>query len=163
MSVTVRPARPDDAALIHGFVCELAAYEKLEDTVEATAEAVSSTIGGGSLPGEVLPSWAVVLTPAQDEDTDGLAKRLRVGEPGVFGRIERDRLYLDLRTVLPEDDEGLTGAIVASSPAKDGRQKPALPGLQDDRRGWPSALHVRHPFRERADRDRVRIAPHVRP
>lgn len=81
------------------------------DGIRATAEPVSSTIGGGSLPGEVLPSWAVVLSGTPDQDVDGLARRLRVGEPGVFGRIERDRIYLDLRTVLREDDEALTGAI----------------------------------------------------
>jgi L-seryl-tRNA(Ser) seleniumtransferase len=83
--------------------------------IEATAEPVSSTIGGGSLPGEVLPSWAVVLTSAPGETIDETARRLRVGAPGVFGRIERDRLYLDLRTVLPEDDEGLRGAIAAAA------------------------------------------------
>ena len=37
MSVSVRPARPEEAELILGFVRELAAYEKLADTVEATA------------------------------------------------------------------------------------------------------------------------------
>ena len=36
MTLTVRPARPDDAALIHAFVCELADYEKLRHEVEAT-------------------------------------------------------------------------------------------------------------------------------
>jgi GNAT superfamily N-acetyltransferase len=38
VSVTVRPARPEDAGLIHGFICELAAYEKLEHAVEATPQ-----------------------------------------------------------------------------------------------------------------------------
>ena len=38
MSVTVRPARPGDAELIHGFVRELAVYEKLEHAVEATPD-----------------------------------------------------------------------------------------------------------------------------
>ena len=82
--------------------------------ITATGEAVSATVGGGSLPGEVLPSWAVVLASGHDETIDELARRLRVGEPGVFGRIERDRLYLDLRTVLPEDDEALKRAVVAA-------------------------------------------------
>jgi GNAT superfamily N-acetyltransferase len=38
VSLTVRPARPDDASLIHGFVRELAVYERLEDAVEATPD-----------------------------------------------------------------------------------------------------------------------------
>ena len=36
MSLTVRPARPADAALVHGFILALAAYEKLSDSVTAT-------------------------------------------------------------------------------------------------------------------------------
>ena len=41
MNVTVRPARPADAALILGFVRDLAVYEKLEHAVEATAADLS--------------------------------------------------------------------------------------------------------------------------
>jgi L-seryl-tRNA(Ser) seleniumtransferase len=74
-------------------------------------EPVDATVGGGSLPGETLPSWALVLHPVDAESIDALARRLRVGGPGVFGRIDRDRLLLDLRTVLPEDDALVESAI----------------------------------------------------
>lgn len=57
-----------------------------------------STVGGGSLPGEVLPSVALALTAAAP---DALAARLRQAEPPVVGRIRNDRLQLDPRTVLP--------------------------------------------------------------
>jgi L-seryl-tRNA(Ser) seleniumtransferase len=40
-----------------------------------------------------------------------VARRLRLGNPGVFGRIDQDRLVLDLRTVLPEDDEILLRSL----------------------------------------------------
>ncbi len=76
-----------------------------------TVEPVEATVGGGSLPGETLPSWALVLHAVDGESIDALARRLRLGEPGVFGRIDRDRLLLDLRTVLPEDDALLVGAV----------------------------------------------------
>jgi L-seryl-tRNA(Ser) seleniumtransferase len=72
---------------------------------------VHATVGGGSLPGETLPSWAVVLSPAAGEEVDTLARRLRLGDPGVFGRIDRDRLMLDLRTVLPDEDELLLRSL----------------------------------------------------
>jgi L-seryl-tRNA(Ser) seleniumtransferase len=75
-----------------------------QDGVRAGVEPVQATIGGGSLPGETLPSWAVVLFPIIGEGVDTLARRLRQGDPGIFGRIDQDRLVLDLRTVLPEDD-----------------------------------------------------------
>jgi L-seryl-tRNA(Ser) seleniumtransferase len=74
-------------------------------------ESADATVGGGSLPGETLPSWALVLRPDDAESIDALARRFRLGDPGVFGRIDRDRLLLDLRTVLPEDDALMLGAI----------------------------------------------------
>src|SRR5918993_1486623 len=82
-----------------------------QGAVSAEVESVQSTVGGGSLPGETLPSWAVVLSPAVGEGVDTLARRLRLGDPGIFGRIDRDRLLLDLRTVLPEEDEILLRSL----------------------------------------------------
>ena len=79
--------------------------------VEASVTPVEATVGGGSLPGETLPSWAVALTAEDQGGVEALARRLRVGEPGVFGRIEHERVLLDLRTVLPEDDAALAAAV----------------------------------------------------
>lgn len=83
--------------------------------VRAGIERVNSTVGGGSLPGETLPSWAVALAVDAEDDVQSLSRRLRLGAPGVYGRIERDRVLLDLRTVLPEDDEALLGAVVLAA------------------------------------------------
>ena len=82
------------------------------------AETVAS-VGGGSLPGGTLESWAVALQPAAGDRVDALAQRLRLGStsgtgPGVFGRIEDGRLLLDMRTVLPENDALLTRAVAAA-------------------------------------------------
>ena len=74
---------------------------------------VRSTIGGGSLPGQQQPSAAIVLDPP-GVAVDELARRLRTGSPGVFGRIEDDRLLLDLRTVLPEQDDDVAHAVAAA-------------------------------------------------
>ncbi|HHL22013.1 MAG TPA: L-seryl-tRNA(Sec) selenium transferase [Aliiroseovarius sp.] len=63
-----------------------------------------STVGGGSLPGETLPTRLIALTA---DSPDALAARLRAGEPPVIARIEADRLVLDPRTVLPEQEETL--------------------------------------------------------
>jgi len=40
MSFVIRPATSDDAEAIHGFVYELAVYEKEPDAVEATPESI---------------------------------------------------------------------------------------------------------------------------
>jgi L-seryl-tRNA(Ser) seleniumtransferase len=79
--------------------------------IDVEVEAVASTVGGGSLPGETLPSWAVMLRAGAGEDIEALARRMRLGDPAVFGRIDRDRLLLDMRSVLPEDDGVLEDAV----------------------------------------------------
>jgi L-seryl-tRNA(Ser) seleniumtransferase len=68
--------------------------------------ATESEVGGGSLPGHRLPSWAVAVTA--DELTP-LARALRRGAVPVYGRIEKGRLLLDLRAV-DEDEEPLIAA-----------------------------------------------------
>ncbi len=59
-------------------------------------------IGGGSLPTERLPSYAVRLA-AGGHTCDSLATALRRGEPSVFGRIVHDQLLLDCRTIRDDD------------------------------------------------------------
>lgn len=44
MSVTVRSARPADIDLVHGFIRELAVYEKLEHAVEASAADIAALL-----------------------------------------------------------------------------------------------------------------------
>lgn len=46
MSFTIRPATPDDAAIILGFITELAVYEKAGHEVEATEETIRASIFG---------------------------------------------------------------------------------------------------------------------
>src|SRR5581483_5024719 len=59
-----------------------------------------STVGGGSLPGLTIPSWAVRL---RVPDAAATAARLRTGSPAVFCRVEDGAVVFDLRTV-PESD-----------------------------------------------------------
>ncbi len=61
-----------------------------------------STIGGGSLPGQTLPTKALAI----DADLlDALAESLRQANPPIITRIENHQLLLDPRTVLPEQDK----------------------------------------------------------
>jgi len=79
--------------------------------LHADVRAVQSTVGGGSLPGELLPSLALAIA---SHHPDRLHRRLRTGVPGVIGRIEGGILLLDLRTVLPEQDDDLVAALCAA-------------------------------------------------
>jgi L-seryl-tRNA(Ser) seleniumtransferase len=68
-------------------------------------------VGGGGAPGLALPGWALAL-PA------GFGARLRVGDPPVVGRVERDRCLLDLRCV-PEDADTALAAAIRAAAARD--------------------------------------------
>ncbi len=69
---------------------------------------VRSTVGGGSLPGETLPSAGLALSA---RSTRRLADALRGATPIVIARIDDDRVVLDLRTVDAGQDRSLTAAI----------------------------------------------------
>jgi L-seryl-tRNA(Ser) seleniumtransferase len=70
-----------------------------------------SVIGGGSTPGQALPSWLIALDVS---DAARAEHRLRQGDPPVIVRIDKDRLLIDLRTVFPEEDGDLTAAVKAA-------------------------------------------------
>jgi L-seryl-tRNA(Ser) seleniumtransferase len=72
---------------------------------------VRSTVGGGSLPGETLPSAAVAIDAGSP---DRLLSTLREGVPPVIGRIEDGRVVLDLRTVEPHRDADAIRALRAA-------------------------------------------------
>ena len=67
-----------------------------------------SAIGGGSLPGESLPTWLLSLAA---ESAPELAKRLRDAETPVIARIEDDRVLLDPRTALPSEEDALLASL----------------------------------------------------
>lgn len=79
-----------------------------EQGISAEVVDAFSTVGGGSLPGEQLPTRALALRPP---DPDGLAARLRHGPVKVIGRIQHDAVLLDPRTVLPQQHGDLLAAL----------------------------------------------------
>jgi L-seryl-tRNA(Ser) seleniumtransferase len=67
-----------------------------------------STVGGGSLPGEILPTFLLTLdVPHPDE----FMQRLRKFDPPIIGRIQDEKAVFDPRTVLPGQDESLLKGI----------------------------------------------------
>ncbi len=72
-----------------------------------------STIGGGSLPGETLPTTLLALDAAHVPlSLDELARRLRMRQTPIITRISRDTLLLDPRTVFEEQDDEVVHALV---------------------------------------------------
>ena len=85
----------------------------MERGIEVEVVPAESTVGGGSLPGERLPTTALAITSRPRSVAD-LLRRLREHEPPVIGRIEQERVLLDPRTVLPDEDDALLDAVVAA-------------------------------------------------
>ncbi|HDQ71956.1 MAG TPA: L-seryl-tRNA(Sec) selenium transferase [Chloroflexi bacterium] len=79
-----------------------------QEGIEAEITDGASTVGGGSLPGETLPTRLLALPVAHP---DRLAAALREGPQPVVARIEDERLVLDPRTVLPEEEDNLLKTI----------------------------------------------------
>jgi L-seryl-tRNA(Ser) seleniumtransferase len=78
-----------------------------------------SMVGGGSLPEEGLPTKLVAISSTPGRSAEALARRLRGHDPPVVGRIEREALLLDPRTIHPREDriviEALRSALEETS------------------------------------------------
>jgi L-seryl-tRNA(Ser) seleniumtransferase len=91
------------AARARGIAAKLAAAGVVTEVME-----VRSTVGGGSLPEETQPSFAIAIGGGHPTR---IAQALRSADPPVVARIVDERVALDLRSVLPEDDEVLARAV----------------------------------------------------
>lgn len=74
-----------------------------------------SAVGGGSLPGETLPTRLVAL---REPAPERLARALRHADPPVIARVENNCLLLDPRTVQPEEEETLLEIVIATVQAR---------------------------------------------
>jgi len=68
-----------------------------------------SLLGGGSTPGQALPTCLLAVTPGAVE----LERKLRLYSPPVIARIDDERLLVDLRTVDPGDDGTVLSALLS--------------------------------------------------
>ena len=61
-----------------------------------------STIGGGSLPGETLPTWLLAINARHP---NRLLSKLRQSSPPIIARLDDDKIMFDPRTVLAEQEQ----------------------------------------------------------
>lgn len=69
-----------------------------------------SLTGGGSAPEETIPTTLLAVRPIAFSCNE-LTRRLRHGSQPVVARIEEDWVILDLRTVLPEEDNAVARSL----------------------------------------------------
>jgi L-seryl-tRNA(Ser) seleniumtransferase len=68
-----------------------------------------SVAGGGAVPGLELESYAIALTNTVSVEKQ--EKKLREQPVPIIGRIENDRLLLDVRTIFEDDFEYVAKAV----------------------------------------------------
>jgi L-seryl-tRNA(Ser) seleniumtransferase len=82
--------------------------------IPARGRKTRSTLGGGTTPDETLPGYGLEISGGQT-----LLDSLREQTPPIIGRIEDDRVVLDLRTVFPEQDGALIEGVLTASASAD--------------------------------------------
>ncbi len=82
-----------------------------EQGIPAQVVAQSAPVGGGSVPNQLLPTYAVALTPA-GITPNALEAALRQRALPIVGRISAEQYLLDLRTLFPEDFPYIVRTVV---------------------------------------------------
>lgn len=77
---------------------------ELGHAYKVEASASEAVLGGGSTPGEEIPSWCVAITH-EERSAAELERALLEADTPVIPRVHEDRLLVDLRTVDPRDDD----------------------------------------------------------
>jgi L-seryl-tRNA(Ser) seleniumtransferase len=75
-----------------------------------------STVGGGSASGSRLPTKLLAVSRT-GVSAPALASRLRQLDLPIVGRLQQDRVALDLRTVEPDDDARIVEGLIATRSA----------------------------------------------
>jgi L-seryl-tRNA(Ser) seleniumtransferase len=101
-----------DRAALEARARDLAA--RIGPPLAARVAAGRSAVGGGSFPDADLPTTLVVVDPGA-LGAPALALKLRLGQPSVLARVERDRVLIDPRTLPPEADQVVAEALARAA------------------------------------------------
>ena len=111
----VRGAAKDELPILRMMAVTL---DKLDDVAKQWSREIESevvdgrtAIGGGSAPGQTLPTRRLMISAEILAET--IAEQMRGYSPPVIGRIEDERFYIDPRTVLSEERGIVTEALAA--------------------------------------------------
>lgn len=90
--------------------------EKDSESFQVRVVEAESAMGGGSLPGVSIPTYALAIS-SEGLPPERLGHLLRQNEPPIIARIKDDELLLDMRTLLDGDDDEIVEALsgIASS------------------------------------------------
>jgi len=84
--------------------------ERIVAALAAPAVTVAETtasVGGGAFPTAEIPSVGLAIAG----DAVSIERRLRAGDPPLIARVTDRRVLIDLRTILPDDDQLVTALV----------------------------------------------------
>ena len=84
-----------------------------DSAVETKVEPTKSQIGGGALPRSSIESIAIAFR-SRKVSADEIARRARNGVPPLIGHVGDDAFRIDLRTILPAQDEQVASSLAAA-------------------------------------------------
>ncbi|HQG51866.1 MAG: L-seryl-tRNA(Sec) selenium transferase [Syntrophorhabdaceae bacterium] len=87
------------------------ALRGLSTKLTVTHTSMFSEVGGGSLPDISIPSYGIAVLP-HEIGLEIFEERLRHLDIPVIGRIEKGRLFIDMRTILKDDEPILISGII---------------------------------------------------
>jgi len=92
----------------------LALASRLEgvSTLSIEVQPSASFVGGGAAPDAEIPTWVIALR-GREQSAETLLEALRRNELPILARISEDRVLIDLRTILPDEDAILEKALRA--------------------------------------------------
>ncbi len=80
-------------------------------SIKTSIEDEFSTVGGGSLPGEVIPTKVIVLS-SEKYSSSKIEEMLRLSDSHIIGRIKDDKYMLDIRTIQDNEFEIIVKELV---------------------------------------------------
>jgi L-seryl-tRNA(Ser) seleniumtransferase len=90
----------------------IALTSRLEGAEGITLEVQPSAsfVGGGAAPDAEIPTWVIAIR-GREQSAETLLQALRRNQPPILARISEDRVLLDLRTILPDEEAILEKAL----------------------------------------------------
>jgi L-seryl-tRNA(Ser) seleniumtransferase len=84
---------------------------EIQKSLNVKVEKSQGQFGSGALPLEKIASFAITLQ-SEAISTDEVARLLRIGDPPIVGRIQDDKVWLDMRTVTETQVSGIVSRLI---------------------------------------------------
>lgn len=111
--VPVLRALADPIENVHARAQILIEHLSIAPEIRAVIISSEARAGGGALPQQDLPSYAVTLSVGKDSP-DEIARKLRLAPLPVLGRIAKDAFILDIRAVADHEVAALAETVISA-------------------------------------------------